>query len=557
MNRQPATITMFYVTVPLFVYAVASPQSSIHSAFVSPFPCNRRPATRCRGRFTYNRVTTKALHLSHHIENNLSELPLFQLLELLQQNDIRYAPQASRDELEALLRAHLLNNSSRTKNDRSAVKRNRSAAKITEVKDVVDAEVLSNRPIDQDEKRDYIDRQDVKRKHQYRNSYHEVRKSRRPRRDNSNYYEHERSSRYRDRRKNKFNHNRKDNIIDAVFDLPENSEDYTYDNGLQIFLMGFIEAGKTVAELTFDNANRTLPFSSEQRYDGDLDMMDVDMLDYRQLNDRRDMGSKSKQRHTKRKDITTSRKQKKRPELKYKNKTSVVPVISEKPSRRPQREIEPRTARQTTRSRNFAEDGYTKPIYGLEYASPVGRGTKQASEQPHRHDNHHKQRWRDRLRRKFDAALGLEQTSAPAEKESYYDSWKRNMRELDDSHKDRLRQKINTIPEVEAAKPQSRMSDTSTDSSVEIPQNRRARMRAAKIKIGNEPSSPSAAQSIVPSAKVPWTKTYKSKLRLKEKPLWKERGSIVSLLFDDASSSLKERVQFKKKRSLEVSCLSF
>jgi hypothetical protein len=160
------------------------------------------------------------------------------------------------------------------------------------------------------------------------------------------------------------------------------------------------------------------------------------------------------------------------------------------------------------------------------------------------------------LRKKFDAALGLESTMTPTEKESYYESWKRNMGEMDDSHKDRLRRRMKEDTESLEQEEQPAARSTSAMNSERVPQNRRARMRAAKNGVLNEPSPPVTTNitAISPLPKIPSKKKYNSsKLRTKETPFWKERGSIASLLFDNSASSWKKSMQKKNKNTLEVS----
>jgi hypothetical protein len=323
----------------------------------------------------------------------------------------------------------------------------------------------------------------------------------------------------------RYQHSNSKDIIDVEFDLPESpNPNDTYDNGLQIFLMGFLEAGKTAAELALDAAKQRTGFSNE---DVDYDS-GAYWYDERPRRQRKNGG-----RYT-----TRPRADQSRADYGYRRNQYDVqsPEVNTFPTRQ----------RPISRSRiPTSNDGEPKPLYGIEYARDV------ESE-----GHFHKRQWKDRLRKKFDAALGLESTMTPTEKESYYESWKRNMGEMDDSHKDRLRRRMKEDTESLEQEEQPAARSTSAMNSERVPQNRRARMRAAKNGVLNEPSPPVTTNitAISPLPKIPSKKKYNSsKLRTEETPFWKERGSIASLLFDNSASSWKKSMQKKNKNTLEVS----
>lgn len=487
------------------------------------------------------------LNLTYNSSNDVSMLSLSQLLDLLHQNNIRYAPSASREQLEDLLQTHLMNSAnqrtpfgssrSKTRNKIASID-GKNDAIVNGVNDIVDAVVLPEQTHHETDER-YKGR----RRYQHTNQTQNKRPRRRKESYNNYHQQEARHSRYRQKKQN---YDSNDNIIDAVFDLPDMpSTDATYENGLQIFLMGFAEAGKTAAELAVDAATKTihLPFSDDAEYDGyDVDHIqrywdsELNRRPKRRTGRRRRQFSSNESRMDQRE--TQSLVPSRRNVQSYDDSTLAGFESTQVQQRLPNR---PR------HSKN--DNGQPKPIYGLEYVHDNERAKNEDMiPRQYRQLSHHKQQWKDRLRKKFDAALGIEPTTSSIEKESYYDSWKRNMREMDDTHKDRVRwkitDKVNTTPEV-PNHTQTRMTAT------RVPQNRRARMTAAKAKIPNEPALPDSIQ-VAAAQKTRATK-FESKLRSADRPFWKERGSIASLLFDNNSSSWKRDIQKKNKRTLEVS----
>lgn len=175
----------------------------------------------------------------------------------------------------------------------------------------------------------------------------------------------------------------------------------------------------------------------------------------------------------------------------------------------------------------------SKRIYGL-YADQAPRNRMEREEEKAKRELHHKRQWKDRLRRKFDDALGLH---SPASTESYYDSWKNQMEGVDDGRKEVLRQQLNDeyLSSVgdDSSKTISGASSTSRN-------NRRARMRAKS----NIVSTPPSSSRQLDNRSLP-------RSRLDEVPFWREGGTIASLLFD--TRQLPSRPTRRSSRTLEVS----
>ena len=235
-----------------------------------PSPCLYRHIIISR-----RRVAT--LHLSHDTASNLSTIPLSKLLELLHQRNIRYAPSASREELEALLLNHFVDikehQSQKPANEIHQRKLLNKTKRSRKSKGVVDAEVLPDQPRSDSTIEERRRRADVT------SNNRSVRKRRINQRsygaDDRSFSGYETK-----RRKKRQNQYPEDNIIDAVFDLPDSQdESETYQNGLQIFLMGFAEAGKTAVELAVDAAKSSIiaPLDDNRR-----EVISVDDIDYRE-----------------------------------------------------------------------------------------------------------------------------------------------------------------------------------------------------------------------------------------------------------------------------------
>mmetsp|Transcript_15706 Transcript_15706/g.32641 ORF Transcript_15706/g.32641 Transcript_15706/m.32641 type:complete len:843 (-) Transcript_15706:139-2667(-) len=377
------------------------------------------------------------------------------------------------------------------------------------------------------------------------------------------------------------------NVIDLeTFKLSDNPNDEDnrrkplYENGMQIFLMGFYEAGKTATQLAVDAVADSIqiPFSNyregrgegEWYYDESLgrDILDVNILaeskenrgrrkDYVAGDGERFYREPSRpyrRRHGPEYSTTMPRSRRRyydeEEEMKYHNK---VPsrTIEERYSR-------PRRPRSKVRSETN-EDGSPKSSYGLyrgtedESAANVMDEVlpidSQQDQQPSQNRNKHQKRyWKDRVRHKFDVALGLD-TAASSNSESYYDNWKSRLEQMDDGRKEILRNKLNVMEnftDLSAAK----MPDMQSRDQKSYPNNRRARRRARIL------SKTSESQQRTP-VKTP------SKSRTEEVPFWREGGSLASLLFDtqyksdnSSGNGTRNKRRIPKKNSLERLILS-
>ena len=151
----------------------------------------------------------------------------------------------------------------------------------------------------------------------------------------------------------------------------------------------------------------------------------------------------------------------------------------------------------------------------------------QTQQQQQKQQRHHRRQWKDRLRQKFDAALGLRTPSSISSSQTYYDSWKTQMEQMDDGHKERLRNKMSETDSSAVTETPSPSMPISTSQ----PNNRRARMRSMKSN-GNRPPPPQQQEQQQQRQPI---KSRKS--RLDEVPFWREKGSIASLLFDNQDQS--------------------
>ena len=166
-------------------------------------------------------------------------------------------------------------------------------------------------------------------------------------------------------------------------------------------------------------------------------------------------------------------------------------------------------------------------------------------------------RWKERLRRKFDVALGLESPPSSSSSSSmtgtYYDSWMAQMKDVDDGRKEALRRRMNERDDPSTAAvtlPNGKSRRALPSSPIPNRNNRRARMRAKK-------QTPALDGQASPSLK----STDLPKSRLDEVPFWREGGSIASLLFENRpslpSSTGRDDRGVMGRKSLEVrSCPS-
>jgi len=530
-------------------------------------------------------------------ERYTSQMTLPQILELLNRLNIRYPPDAARSELEELLHQSYKSSQQEVASQSTTTSPSSSTSPVQSGPNIVDAVVLDDDNSVNDEEyyqRDQTERENAHHRHSSQ-SHHNRRKrqgrttSRSNNRssDGDSTYRAEyrtKSNQYRPRRRrenydlyNNYNlttssraRRRKDVIDLDTFDLPDepNNRNGYYDNGAQIFLMGFLEAGKTAAQLAFGSvAEAVNPFSEEKRwYDEERgrEVLDVNILDYspdyEQRSQRRYSGETGRAR----------RRRRRRPVRPGRNYRDVDSVASDRPSRR-RRSIEKQPASNVSRnpmrnsleqpnsfpvargsssSRKIGSDSVdtsttqvtaikqdqprnersrhdgTKPMYGLyntntdiDDQSKPDRlyNTTQQRQEPQLHSKKHthpKKIWKKRLRKKFDAALGLQSPSSPSSAESLYNSWKTQVGGVHDGRKEALRTEMN---KKESSAGPSR-------------NNRRSRMRA---KLNSSQVGETA-------------KSY-----LDEPPFWRKDGTIASVLFDSQQptfSSRRERDMQLKRR---------
>ncbi|KAL9186641.1 hypothetical protein ACHAXT_005879 [Thalassiosira profunda] len=420
-------------------------------------------------------------------------MPLAQLLQLLDEWNVRYAPNATRDELEALVTQHMNDQQSRTSSSsRAAGDAPPSASTATPTK---------------------ADAQDSAKQ---RGKY--------------------------------------GNVVDAVvldehhssdeFDLPENQrrDGQIYDNGMQIFLMGFAEAGKTAAELALGSvADAVNPFAGREDEDGEWwydeetgrRVLDADVLDF---------SPPPRERRRRRQSSDRGTAYDAMPRRRRYNDGAYYQTAVPPPRRRARDPYSSPTMQGYTgkngeasvpsdamprdgtrqRRRRVEREGESRPVYSLYHGErSIDLETQDGSldEQTEQYHQRRKQ-WKERLRHKFDAALGMQAPppSSSEPSETYYDSWKSQMEEMDDGRKEVLRQQMNDVDETSGAKSgQPKPLQTDGSSVSPYPRNRRARMRA---------SSHSGKQSSTPT---PRGQSYN--YRLDEVPFWREGGTIASLLF--------------------------
>lgn len=533
--------------------------------------------------------------------NNIDQMPLHQLLQLLNNLHIRYPPNATRSELEELLHQYYKSHTI-TETESQAVSKSPHPSMSSKSAQYNDSRIVDAVVVEDDEKlkieevkeesyvydqreRDTVNRQTYySQTHQHRrgrttngSTNYSYAKSYNPEYDDKkSSYQHLR------RRKNNFDlyndynptFKRKmgKDVIDLdKFDIPQEPTERNeyYDNGMQIFLMGFLEAGKTAAQLALDSVVEVVdPFSREKRwYDEDRgrDVLDVNILgyspDYRRLQRRnsRETGQRSRRTgpssrsysYDDQPDAIESNIPPRR--RRVERRASNLRVLSEDKETRPRSSLEQhippssvtRVNRSNTRVREGCEspsaievepsvsqqsgkarEHSTKPIYGL-YNLDIRN--KQTTNSPNdvpelRHDEQSrktpnsspKKTWKRRLLKKFDDALGLQSPTSPSSSELLYDSWKSHVVEVEEGRKEALRKEIKLR----------------NSPGTPYPNNRRARMRAK------------SNMSQV-------SKTAKS--YLDEPPFWRrDGGTIASVLFDSqppqSSSPKRKGVESRTKR---------
>jgi len=525
-----------------------------------------------------------------------------QLLQLLNDKNIRYAPNATRSQLEELILQYKVSaaatvadaledeveaRSSLNKSQQSKSKSNRSMVSQA----VVDAVVLDEEEDDIDnmnsyskETGEYTEQQprDAYQQRRYNKQYKREADVHKRRQGNSQRQYDSTASAAKNRQRQQRNPRIQNNYDlyantypprrrqrrqvndDDEFSLPDDKQN-TYDNGLQIFLMGFYEAGKTGVQLGLDAVN---PFSSDNEdgewwYDEEegRDVLDVSILDYSPHNERggesvRVRGSRRNRRRRRKQQraySATGRRSSPRGERRQQYDTtprrqtydvsprgqaeyddepppfSAQSVLEYEKYAEEERQgqasylsppytntSEP-TATNTRRrrSRTYNED---RPRYGLYHDTYDMRQGSERNETAREYIDQRKTRqWKDRVRRKFDAALGLDYQA---------ESWRSNMDELDDRRKEVLRRQMKVENDADTTDNTSEQAsdDIKTSTPSLYRNNRRARMRVKSI-VDKKQSPPTRRNN-----------KSSPKSRLDEVPFWREGGTLASLLFDTRPS---------------------
>ncbi|KAL7446205.1 hypothetical protein ACHAXH_009381 [Discostella pseudostelligera] len=386
--------------------------------------------------------------------------------------------------------------------------------------------------------------------------------------------------------------------LDSDFRL-DNEEDedprnQMYDNGLQIFLMGFYEAGKTATRLVTDAvvdavldgaSDATANLGKRWRYDDDImeeereerGWQDANILNYspraegegrrrrRRRRRRRSniddyYGSKVRSLETRQDEYAPIHRVERRVPprrraayyddhiegrrgRKEEGGVSQYMLPSETPIIGGNETVTERQSRRFPSGDGEDDDAIadSKRIYGL-YADQATQKQMEREEEKAERELHHKRQWKDRLRRKFDDALGLHSPASTSvtTKESYYDSWKNQMEGVDDGRKEVLRRQLNDEYLLSAS---DDSTNTISGASSTYRNNRRARMRAKSNIVSTPPSS----------SRQPGNRSF-PRSRLDEVPFWREGGTIASLLFDTRQSP--SRPTRRSSRTLEQLLLS-
>jgi len=540
-----------------------------------------------------------------------------QLLQLLNDKNIRYAPNATRAQLEELVlqyRNSVVEETDSLEDKAELESRTYDQSKKSNGignQEVVDAIVLNEEEEDIDNKNSYPKETGGYSEQQPRGAYQQRRynqdkshgrEAKNQRRQSNSQRRHNPTASAKNRQRQQRNPRKQNNYDlyantypprrrqrrqvdddDDEFSLPDDKQN-TYDNGLQIFLMGFYEAGKTGVQLGLDAIN---PFSSssddengEWWYDEEegKDILDVSILDYsphyerggendrvhgsRRNRRRRGQqqaysatGRRSNPRGERREQYDTNPRRQRytvstrgqaeyddepppfsaRSVLEYekyaKEERQGQASYSSPPYTNTSEAIPTDTRRR--RSRTYNED---RPRYGLYHdTSDVRQETKRNETTQEYTDQRKTRQWKDRVRRKFDAALGLDYQA---------ESWRNNMNGLDDRRKDVLRRQMKV--ENDADTTDNTSEQASDETKISTPSlyrnNRRARMRVKSI-VDDKQSPPSRRNN---------KKSPKS--RLDEVPFWREGGTLASLLFDTRPRDGKRYTS--RRKSLEQLLLS-
>ncbi|EJK59226.1 hypothetical protein THAOC_20580 [Thalassiosira oceanica] len=550
--------SLSHQTRPRCHYARSSANNAVEAAAHQPTACTRQEQLPTR------RSTALSMRLAHQCRPVRScatrvslspaqeeeilpdELTLGELLTMLNEMNVRFPPDASRRQLEDLL---IESRGTTVKDERKRAAKAVNSVPFsstrptssTKINNVVDAEVI--RECDSKERkpnRNEIfdepmrDPNRVRRRSRSQGPRQSRRRKdprgspqkRRPQRAQRLYDDDERNS--RPKRDNR----------DEDFDV---DQDEKYGNGLEIFANGFLMAGQTAAQLALGAVADTInPSDGVWWYDeeNERDIFDANVQDFTPRKERVNNKARGRARSTE-----TRRAERRRQRRQYRTYDEYP-----RPRRRSLnnqydlKEVDSRGEASSYQSKRGKSDGEYRrkkvdrreerevPEYGLLYndARDGNSGIDSRSE-PERYSEYreHQRRlqWRDRLRRKFDAALGLETQASSSHGEGsspYYDSWRTHVSELDDKHKDRLR------TEKEASMSRTTNNSDPGYNDDQPPNNRRARQRIRRKPASTreqQPASSTADENSFRPSRPP-------RSRLDEVPMWREKGTLASLLFD-------------------------
>ena len=497
-----------------------------------------------------------------------NELSLGELFTMLNEMNVRFPPDASRGELEDLLIE--FRGTVRDDDQKRAEKAENSvpssSTSSTKINNVVDAVVIrecdskerkpSRNEIFDEPMRDPTDRV---RKHS---------RSQGPRQSRRREYRRGSPKKRRPQSTRRFNDDDERNLRqkrddrDKDFDV---DQDETYGNGLEIFANGFLMAGQTAAQLALGVvADAINPSDGVWWYDeeNERDIFDANVQDFTPRKERGNNKARGRARSTE-----TRRAEQRRQRRQYRTYDDYP-----RPRRRSMKnqydlsETDSRVEASPYPSKPRKSDGAYRrkkvdrreerevPEYGLLY-NDVRDGTSDVDSRSEREryseykEHQRRLKWKDRLRRKFDAALGLEtQTSSSHSvgSSSYYDSWRTHVSELDDKHKDRLR----TQKEASINRATNNSDSDHGYNNSQPPKNRRARQRIRSKSASTREQQPDSSSAVEKNSARP---SRSPRSRLDEVPMWREKGTLASLLFDTRPRVDGDRRKRQRMSLLEVS----
>ena len=486
------------------------------------------------------------------------ELSIGELLTTLNEMNVRFPPDASRGELEDLLME--CRGTNRAKQKRAAEADNSmptSPTSSTKIDNVVDAVVIGEcdskeENLFDEPMRDPTDR--VRRDSRLKGSRQSRRQSdprgspqkRRP----------QRARRFKD--DDNRNSRPKRHYGDEDFDV---DQDETYGNGLEIFANGFLMAGQTAAQLAIgvvaDTINPGSTRDGDWWYDeeNEREVFDANVQAFTPREDQYNNKARGRARSTETRRAERRRQRRQyrtyddypRPRRRSTNNQYDLTEVDSSGEASPYQSKPKKSDGAYRRKKVDRREEREVPEYGLLYNdvrdgnSGIDSRSRRESYSEYR-EHERRLQWKDRLRRKFDSALGLETRTSSSDSEgssAYYDSWRTQVSKLDDKHKDRLRTQKeasinNSDPGYNNAQPQP-------------PNNRRARQRSASTR-EQEQQQPSSSMVEENS----YTPSRPQRSRLDEVPMWRKKGTLASLLFDTQPRVDGDRRKRKRMSLLEV-----